>query len=289
LTGVLTYQREGNIFALRIDTKADRKIVDFPATAPAIFSARSPDGRQLAYVRIEGMGCTLWIANPDGGDARKIVDESTGTATLERPQWTPDGKSIIYTYHGFVIEGGAIKGEVFRAERVDPDGSNRTVLAPDAEGPTMAPDGSLAFVRTTRSGQQLVVLEPGGTERVLAAERSFLNLAAPRYSPDGTRIAFTAVGEGPKTGSRPGGLGWSFGPSIAYAHGEPWDIWMAESDGKLRLASKLTEDEPMVGWSPDGRYLAASGGTGVYVIEAAGGQTTQLGKQGGFGGIDWTP
>lgn len=287
--GTLTYQRDGNVFALRLDSKEDRKLVDFPATSPAIFSARSADGAQLGYVRIEGMGTTLSLQPADGGPARKLVDESTASATIERPQWTPDGRGIIYTYHGFIIEGAAVKGEEFRAERVDVETGARTPLAADAEGPTMAPDGSVAFVRTTRSGQTLVLLEPSGAERILVPERAFLNLAAPRFSPDGNTIAITAVGEGPKLGMAPRWPAIQLGPTVAYAHGEPWDIWVVERDGKARRLAKLAEDEPMVAWGEGGRYLAVSGGTGVYVIDVASGQTTQVAKVGGFGGIDWTP
>lgn len=319
VAGVLTYQRldtsSGNIYTLSLETKAERKITDFPSTSPATFSARSPDGSRLAYVRVEGMGSALWLSNPDGGDARKIVDESTSSTTIERPQWTPDGQAIIYTYHGFLIEGGAIKGEIFRAERVDPDSGSREELAPDAEGPSMAPDGTLTFIRTTRSGQQLMLLLPDGTEKVLVGSRSFLNLAAPRFSRDGKRISFTAVGEGPKVGQDTtpsaaeasllsltaqlpllgplaaglgGGAGLRLGPGVAYAHGEPWDIWVAEVSGGVRRLTKLTEDEPMTAWGPDDQYVAVSGGTGVYVIDVATGQPTQLAPLGGFGGIDWT-
>jgi hypothetical protein len=291
VAGLLTYQRDGNVYTLPVDAKADRKITDFPLTSPAVFSARSPDGAHLAYVRIEGMGSTLWVGSGDGGDPQRILDESAQPTTLERPQWTPDGSGIIFTYHGFVVEGGSIKGEVFRAERVDADGGNRTVLAPDAEGPTLAPDGSLAFVRTTRSGQQLVLLQPDGTEKILVADRTFLNVAAPRFSRDGKRISFSAVGDGPKVGgTAPHGLAalLRLGTPIAWAHGEPWDIWVVEVGGAIRRLSKLTEDEPTTAWGEGDRYVAVSGGTGVYVIDAASGSTTQLVQVGGFGGIDWT-
>jgi Tol biopolymer transport system component len=301
-TGVLTYQRDGNVYALPLDTKAERKLTDFPPQSQAVFSARSPDGARLAYVRVEGFGSTLWLSDASGGDGRKVVDESASYATLEYPQWTPDSKSIVYTYHGFIVENGSIKGEVFRAERLDPDGGERTSLAPDAEGPTMAPDGSLAFVRTTRTGQQLVLLDPTGAERILIPERTFVSLAAPRFSLDGKRIAFRAYGKGPVSGAltprHPGAasviadavdaLGTALGPTVALAHGEPWDIWTVDVSGGVRELAKLTEDDPTVTWSPDSRYVAASGGTGVYVIEAASGQTTQLQTIGGFGGIDWT-
>jgi Tol biopolymer transport system component len=291
VTGLMTYQRDGNVYTLPVDAKADRKITDFPLTSPAVFSARSPDGSRLAYVRIEGMGSTLWVGSGDGSDPKKILDESATVTTLERPQWTPDGTGIVFTYHGFVVEGGSVKGELFRAERVDADGGNRTVLAPDAEGPSLAPDGSLTFVRTTRAGQQLVLLPPDGTEKVLVADRTFLNVAAPRFSHDGKRIAFSAVGDGPKVGStRAPGLAdlLQLGTPVAWAHGEPWDIWLADVSGAVRRLSKLTEDEPTTAWGEGDRYVAVSGGTGVYVVDAASGSTTQLVQVGGFGGIDWT-
>jgi Tol biopolymer transport system component len=300
--GTLTYQRDGNIYVLPLDTKAERKLTDFPMATGAVFSARSPDGARIAYVQIEGNGTTLGLLNPEGTGARKVLDESAGYTTLERPQWAPDGNGIVYTYHGFVVEGGSIKGETYRAERLDPATGERQALAEDAEGPSMAPDGSLAFVRTTRAGQQLVLLDPSGKERVLIAERAFVSLAAPRFSPDGKRIAFTAVGDGPKIGRYGsgdtnatsllgrivGGLASAVGPQVAFAHGEPAKIWVADLNGGVQRLGALIEDEPTVAWSEDGQYVAVSGGTGVYVMAVASGQATQLTKVGGFGGIDWT-
>jgi Tol biopolymer transport system component len=301
-TGVLTFLRDGNVYTLPLDTKAERKVTDFPPQTQAVFSARSPDGARLLYVRVEGYGSTLWVSDASGGDGRKVIDESASYTTLEYPQWTPDSKAVVYTYHGFVVENGTIKGEVYRAERLDPDTGERTPLAPDAEGPTMAPDGSLAFVRTTRTGQELVLLDTAGAEKILVPERSFVSLAAPRFSPDGKRIAFRAYGNGPPSGALPPtdvsaarlasdllrGLGGTLEPAVALAHGEPWDIWMVEIGGGVRQLAKLTEDDPTVTWSPDSRFAAASGGTGVSVIDGATGQTTQVQKVGGFGGIDWT-
>jgi Tol biopolymer transport system component len=309
-SGVLTYQRDGNVYLLPLDTKAERKLTDFPMASPAVFSARSPDGSRIAYVRVDGTGSSMWVMNADGSGERKLIDESASYTTLERPQWTPDGAGVVYTYHGFVVESGSIKGEVFRAERVDPNTGERTPLAPDAEGPTLAPDGGLAFVRTTRAGQELVLLEPGGTERRLVPERTFVSLAAPRFSPDGKRVAFTAVGEGPKVGGSAAGadlaargsdrgaagfladvmgrLAAAVGPRVAYAHGEPAYIWVVEVGGATRRVGNLAEDEPTVAWSDGGQFLAVSGGTGVYVLDVGSGEASQLTKVGGFGGIDWT-
>ena len=63
---------------------------------------------------------------------------------------------------------------------------------------------------------------------------------------------------------------------------------VADVGGSVRLLSKLTEDEPTTAWGEGDRYLAVSGGTGVYIIDVANGQATQLVPTGGFGGIDWT-
>jgi Tol biopolymer transport system component len=300
-TGVLTLQRDGNVYALPLDSKTERKLTDFPPQTQAVFSARSPDGARLVYVRVEGLGSTMWVSDASGGGARKLIDEATSYTTLERPQWTPDSAAVVFTYHGFVVENGSIKGEVIRAEKLDTQSGERTPLAPDAEGPTMAPDGSVAFVRTTRSGQQLILLDPAGTEKVLVDERAFISLAAPRFSPDGKRIGFTAVGDGPRTGApsaphRPAGglaaaldlLSTVVGPTIAWAHGAPATIWVADVSGGVRRLGTLTEDEPTLAWSADGRFMAVSGGTGVYVVDATSGQATQLQQIGGFGGIDWT-
>jgi Tol biopolymer transport system component len=302
LGGVLTYQYAGNIYELPLDSKAERKLTNFPPANSVLFSTRSPDGGRVAYVRITGMGSSLWLMNADGSGERKLVEESTGYVTLERPQWAPDGSAILYSYHGFIIEGGSLKGETFRAEQVDPETGERTPLAQDAEGPTLAPDGSLAFVRTTREGQQLVLLEPSGTERILVTERMFVSLAAPRFSLDGRRIAFTAVGDGPKVGGpapahEDQSLPWSavlgavrFGleTRIAYAHGAPAKVWIADVSGGVRGVGNLAEDEPTLAWSADGQYLAVSGSGGVYIVDVASGQPHQLAKLGGFGGIDWT-
>ncbi|HLI26829.1 MAG TPA: hypothetical protein VKZ60_07160 [Chloroflexota bacterium] len=298
--GTLTYQRDGNIYVLPLTSKQERKLTDFPPAAPAVFSARAPDGSRLAYVRQEGLGSALYLANSDGGDARKLLDVSEAGATLEWLQWTPSGDALLYTYHGFLMEGTRILGELFRAERLDVAGGSPTVVVEDAEGPTMASTGAIAFVRTTRTGQQLVVREPEGSERVLVPERSFTSLAAPRFSHDGRRVAFVAVGEGPQVGAAApswaldprhalAALRAGLAPPVALAHGEPWDIWLAELGGGVRRVNKLGEDEPTVAWSADDRYLAVSGGTGVYVLDVASGQATQLTKVGGFGGIDWTP
>jgi Tol biopolymer transport system component len=77
---------------------------------------------------------------------------------------------------------------------------------------------------------------------------------------------------------------------VASAHGPPWDLWEVRLDGSgLRRLTELAEDDPSIAWSPDGRWLAFQGGTGVYLVEAATTALHQISETVGFGGIDWTP
>jgi Tol biopolymer transport system component len=69
----------------------------------------------------------------------------------------------------------------------------------------------------------------------------------------------------------------------------PWDLWEIRLDGSgLRRLTDLSEDDPSVAWSPDGRWLAFQGGSGVYVIDVASTALYQISEAVGFGGMDWT-
>jgi Tol biopolymer transport system component len=286
LRGRLTYQRAGNIYTLSLDTRAEREISDFPAASAALFAARSPDAARLALVRLAGQGWSLSVKDLPSGEERTLIEDPLGYSSLTRPQWTADARSIAYTRHECVVVDGAVRGATSHAERSAVDGSDRQVIADDAEDPTVASDGRTAFIRSTTAGRQLVVVSPDGAESVLAT--GFADLAAPRFSPDGRQIAFVAVSPQADQATPPRGA-LHLGAPIAHAHGLPWGVWITGLDGTPRRLGTLEEDEPTVAWSPDGSHLAVSGGTGVYVLDVARGEATRLLNMGGFGGIDWTP
>jgi Tol biopolymer transport system component len=288
-SGVLTYHRNSNVYALSLVTKADRQLTDYPPGPAVEYTARAPDGTRLALVHSDAVGQTLSVMDLDSGDSRAVIQESAPYTYLKRPQWTPDAAGLVYTVQDYLVEGAVIRDETFRVEQVKADGSDRRVIASNAQDPTLAPDGTLAFVRHSSGADELMLLAPDGTESVLIPRDRFLSVAAPRFSPDGQRIAFVAVGGAAQRGERPGGLGILLEPAIAYAHGLPWDVWLVDRTGTLKLINRLAEDDPTVTWSPDGRSLAVSGENGVYLIDVAGGRASRIATAGGPGGIDWTP
>jgi Tol biopolymer transport system component len=180
-----------------------------------------------------------------------------------------------------------------RIEIAQTDGSARTVLVQDGRQPAPAPDGgSLAFVRSSAAGSALMVrMAPDASERALVPMGLFKDLASPRYSPQGDRLAFMAPGT--FVGRSSIGPSWTtslFGTSVASAHGFPWDVWLVGADGSgLRLLAQLGADDGTLSWSPDGNQVFVYGGTGSFLVDAATGEVTALGYVAGYGSTSWLP
>jgi len=81
----------------------------------------SPDGTKIAFLRqVTGPGdpTRLFFVNADGSGEAQL--DSTNDATA--PMWSPDGTKILYR----------VSGGVFT---IEPDGSNKTDVSPDAAPP----------------------------------------------------------------------------------------------------------------------------------------------------------
>jgi Tol biopolymer transport system component len=125
---------------------------------------------------------------------------------------------------------------------------------------------------------------------VLVPASAFRDLASPRYSPQGDRLAFMApasfVGH-PAPALLVSSL---FITAVASAHGVPWDVWLVGADGSnLRLLAQLGADDGTVCWSPDGSQLFVYGGAGSFLVDASSGEVTQLGYVAGYGSTAWLP
>jgi Tol biopolymer transport system component len=55
----------------------------------------------------------------------------------------------------------------------------------------------------------------------------------------------------------------------------------------LRRLTQWYEDDPSLAWSPDGRWLAAQGGSGLRLLDLASQQSSWLRREPAFGAIDW--
>ncbi len=148
----------------------------------------SPDGRTIA-VEISSGGANradIW-AYEIGSE---VLSRLTSQATSEQPEWTPDGRHIVYLREH---EG---KKEIWRVP-ADGSGSEARLFASprSVREVTLSPDGTLAVFRidnpTTRWDLWLLSLDTTrAAPRATPLVASSFNEQAPRISPDGRWLAY---------------------------------------------------------------------------------------------------
>jgi WD40 repeat protein len=211
--------------------------IGFPA-------ALSRDGRLLAITSDRG----IWVVRTNGGGLRRV----TSGRDDEQPDWSPDGKSFVFvrvkaalTSSKLVLQplrGGA-RVLVRGAETVDwspdgrwiayggkglwliaPDGGQRHRLVSSADFFTWAPDGKRLVIAASHGYR--VIRVDGRSLRLLRLNLTPEGTAAPRWSPDGRLIAFSAKRKGDAN-----------------------QIWVVGTNGRgLRRLTKACRNE-LVGWT----------------------------------------
>jgi TolB protein len=187
---------------------------------------QSPFGFFVPFPATAG-GSGIYVTNPDGTDVRPLKVAPRSSAAPENegfagPKWSPDGSKIAYSHWS----GGAVRIEVMNA-----DGSGSEPIGPAGTwGPAWSPDGSMiAFTRPEQSVGIYVMDADGGNPRLLVAERAPWAESA-TWSPDCSRIAFSADG----------------------------GLWTMRADGRVHVVSRGFDPDGGFDpdWSPDGRKIA---------------------------------
>jgi serine/threonine-protein kinase len=148
----------------------------------------SPDGKRLAFIRVEAGGQGLWVYEWQ----RDIMQRLPVTAAIATPVWTPDGRHIVFT------SGQEI-------QRIRADGSAKPQRLTDSKDQrypfSFSPDGkTLAFVELSKetswdiwtlplAGDNPDDPKPGEPKLFL---RTQFTEWAPAFSPDGRWLAYTS-------------------------------------------------------------------------------------------------
>jgi Tol biopolymer transport system component len=105
-------------------------------------------------------------------------------------------------------------------------------------------------------------------------------LVAPRVSPDGATVAFSAPAV-PEAAGTP--------PSLtARGRGAVWEVWTVPiAGGEPRQLTRIGEALPTAAWSRDGAQVLVQGDRGRYLVEVATGATMRVSADGGRGGLGW--
>jgi dipeptidyl aminopeptidase/acylaminoacyl peptidase len=214
----------------------------------------SPDSQRLAFLSNAGEGgqVQLYVADASGGEARRLTRLQ---GPLASPKWAPDGAALAV----LIMEGEG---------------------AEQAKGPTGPASRETGVVRESHPTRRvaLVSLADGGHRAVSPKELYVYEYA---WSPDGTRLAFTAA-------LPPGDANWW----VAKLH----TVETATGRAKPLYTPKWQLAEPT--WSPDGRHIAfieglmsdqGSNGGDVMVVPAQGGKARNLtqGLKATATSLDW--
>jgi len=300
VSGRLILPRNRDLWQMGAATGTDERLFAGPTLTSITQASWSPDGRRAAYSLFRFWrpdrppGSDLYAISADGGDPTTVLPAVGEDVSFTEPVWTPDGASLVYT--AIVKVPDSRYGETTnQIERVAASGGERQLLVADGFSPAVSREGrQMAFLRAPAGAiDQDVTLwvadADGQNARAVLDDKRFSSLAFPRFSPDGQRLAFAAVGGPAAIRREVGALPPLPGPSVAAAHGLPWDLWEIGVDGSgLRRLTELAEDDPSVAYSPDGRWLALQGGTGVYLIDLSTTALYHISDAVGFGGMDWT-
>ena len=121
-----------------------------PGAGPASDPAWSPDGRKLAFVRLNaGLGAPIYVVEADGSGLRRLAHNPALDAA---PTWSPDGRKL-----AFVSERDG-NSEVY-VMSANGSGQRNLTRDPAFDGdPAWSPDGRSIAFRSTREGNTEVYI-----------------------------------------------------------------------------------------------------------------------------------
>jgi Tol biopolymer transport system component len=181
------------------DGSSPQVVLDSPGSAQDGCPRTSPNGKHLALMISNGESSAMYAGQIDGSHLKRLT-AVRGNDVLDCPNWSPDGKRLIYARDQFTDAGQYKTGGIYT---IKPDGSdNKLVRRFDGKDanvpgqPAYSPDGAhIAFELQVKAPHSknieteiyVAKKDGAGARRVTSYPNDAL---APDYAPDGKHIAF---------------------------------------------------------------------------------------------------
>ena len=263
----------------------------------------SPDGAMIAYIlqpppKIQGKtydaGSDAWVANRDGSGQHAVFTHDTPNQLVRFPQWEDAGHLIAVVQE--ITETGGATSVTYTLERIDIATGQREHLLENVLAFGLSPDRKtivyaelLPQTGETLKTMPLASAKLGATGTVLVGpDENLLPFNAPRYSPDGTKIAFASADQ---TGARADIRYVSTGEPGPSLDGLPEDIWTVDAAGSARpqRVADIKEDLPWLAWNGDGTHIYVIGSAALYDVSMKSGAVDHIGPGSFHGQLTWTP
>lgn len=242
---IITYSQNGfNDEIYRMDINGDTLINLSNSPGNDNLPQFSPDGSKIVFTSDRDGNREIYIMNNDGSDQLRLTNNSL---TDHSPQFSPDGMKIIFcslTDYPYANDGY----DIFT---INIDGTNLTKLTPD----------NMYYLNSAIIGE--------GGPNVLDA--------APRYSPDGSKIIFMTSlannyvihmmnADGSNTSTIIDQAGGNFAPFF-YPHGT-WILFRSHRDGDFDLYQSDLDGDRQVRITNDTghTYFAAFSDDGAKIL-----------------------
>ena len=255
-----------SLFVISIATGQKTRLTSPPE--PSIgdgWPAVSPDGTTVAFARYsQDSSANIYLVPVTGGEPRPVTAERASIFGLA---WATDTELVFSSDRG----GSSRLWRVSAKRSSNPAITELEVAGGDARFPSfsrtgIAPSARLAYQRFVENLdiRRAEVVGEGTPRHALKSSHSFIASTKsedhPRYSPDGTKIAFVSRRSGTQ------------------------EIWLCASEGSSPVRLTSMEGPIVVGpqWSPDGRRIAFFATTGpagtyvTYVADADGGRPSRV-------------